>query len=142
MNILRIVILALVFTPSVLLSQEQNSSDFDKITKVGELLVNIINLSAKKGKTEKSDKCKTEKIESICITNETSYRLKIYLFSEGETKEKGTNLISTSSGQVCNYILKEGIYNYVVQNMADDEIYIQSQLKLGRCEELELSIKF
>lgn len=139
---MKIIALVLLFIPSILLSQEKNESNLDKIIRGGELLVNIINLGVKKDKSEKSERCKTEKIESICINNATPYRLKIFLFPEGSSREDGSSLISTSSAQVCNYTLEEGVYNYVVQNVEDGDIYIKSQLKLERCEELELQIKF
>lgn len=109
-------------------------SDFDKLLKGGEIIVN--GLSFIKGNKPKSD---SKNIESICIKNKLSDKITFKLVGkDDEGNEVKKELVIQKDGKECVFDLPKGVWAYEI-NLTNKEVYKKGEYKLD--DELIITVK-
>ena len=114
-----------------------SQSDFDKILKGGEIIVNGLSF-LKKDKSEVKE-TNSKVIESICIKNKLTD--KITFIISGKDAEDNTikkEMVIQKDGKECVFELPKGIYTYEIV-LANKEIYKKGEYKFN--EEITITVK-
>ena len=132
MTILRVLVISFVFT-NIAYSQ----SDFDKVLKSGEIIVN--GLSFLKGNKSESKETNSKVIESVCIKNKLSDKITYLMVGkdeEGNVVKK--ELVIQKDGKECVFEITKGIYTYEIV-LANKEVYKKGEYKFN--EEVTITVK-
>lgn len=127
------IIIALLFTFNFSFSQ----SDFDKLLKGGEVLVNGLSFF-KSGKSDnKSTNPKT--IESLCVKNKLNDKITFRIFGKDDKdNDVKKELVIQKDGKECVFEVPKGIYTYEIV-LANKEIYKKGEYKFN--EEMTIMVK-
>ena len=117
---LNISLLILIFVNAV-----YSQSDFEKVLKTGEILVNGLSFF-KSGKSSNSD---SKIIESICVKNKLSDKITFKIVGKDEDdNEIKKELIIQKDGKECFLELTKGIYTYEII-LSNKEIFKKGDYK-------------
>ena len=114
-----------------------SQSDFDKILKGGEIIVNGLSF-LKKDKSEAKE-TNSKVVESVCIKNKLTD--KITFIISGKDVEDNTikkEMVIQKDGKECVFELPKGIYTYEIV-LANKEVYKKGEYKFN--EEVTITIK-
>ena len=109
-------------------------SDFDKLLKGGEIIVN--GLSFIKGSKPKSD---SKNIESICIKNKLSDKIMFSLIGkDDEGNQVKKDMVVQKDSRECVFDLPKGIYTYEIL-LSNKDIFKKGEYKLE--DEITITVK-
>lgn len=112
-------------------------SDFDKVLKSGEILVN--GLSFLKGNKSDNRTTETKFINSICVKNKLNEKITFKIVGKAEDdNDIRKELIIQSDSKECIFELLKGIYTYEIL-LSSKEIYKKGEYKFE--EEMIITIK-
>jgi hypothetical protein len=114
-----------------------SQSDFEKILKGGEIIVNGLSF-LKKDKSEVKE-TNSKVIESVCIKNKLTD--KITFIISGKDEEDNTikkEMVIQKDGKECIFELPKGIYTYEIV-LANKEVYKKGEYKFS--EEITITVK-
>lgn len=128
-----LVLSILIVLPNFSFSQ----SDFDKILKSGEVLVNGLSF-LKTNKTEtKSNNSKI--IESICVKNKLTDKITFKIIGKDEDgNDLKKEMVVQKDGKECVFEIPKGIYTYEIV-LSNKEIYKKGEYKFN--EEITITVK-
>lgn len=117
--------------------QAFSQSDFDKVLKGGEVLVNGLSFF-KSGKSEnKSANSKT--IESVCVKNKLNDKITFRISGkDDEDNDVKKEMVVQKEGKECVFEVPKGIYTYEIV-LANKEIYKKGEYKFS--EEITITVK-
>ncbi len=112
-------------------------SDFDKVLKSGEVLVNGLSFF-KSGKSDnKSANSKT--IESVCVKNKLTDKITFRIVGKDEDdNDVKKELVIQKDGKECVFEIPKGIYTYEII-LANKETYKKGEYKFS--EEITITVK-
>lgn len=116
------ILIATLLLPIFLMAQNDS---FDKVLKVGEILVNGFTIL----KSDRSQDTGSTIVESLCVNNKLNEKVTFKLAGEGEEKE----LIIPINGKECLYKVNKGVWEYLV-TFPNGEVYKKGQHKLEESE--------
>ena len=129
----RFFILIIIFYANNLLGQ----SDFDKILKGGEIIVNGLSF-LKKDKSEAKE-TNSKIIESVCIKNKLTDKITFIISGkDAEDNAIKKELVIQKDGKECVFELPKGIYTYEIV-LANKEVYKKGEYKFN--EEITITVK-
>ena len=129
----RFFILIIIFYANNLLGQ----SDFDKILKGGEIIVNGLSF-LKKDKSEAKE-TNSKIIESVCIKNKLTDKITFIISGkDAEDNAIKKELVIQKDGKECVFELPKGIYTYEIV-LANKEVYKKGEYKFN--EEVTITVK-
>ena len=114
-----------------------SQSDFDKILKGGEIIVNGLSF-LKKDKSEVKE-TNSKIIETVCIKNKLTD--KITFIISGKDEEDNSikkEMVIQKDGKECVFELPKGIYTYEIV-LANKEVYKKGEYKFN--EEVTITVK-
>jgi hypothetical protein len=114
-----------------------SQSDFEKILKGGEIIVNGLSF-LKKDKSEVKEN-NTKIIESVCIKNKLTDKITFIIV--GKDEENNTikkEMVIQKDGKECVFELPTGIYTYEIV-LANKEVYKKGEYKFN--EEITITVK-
>ena len=112
-------------------------SDFDKILKGGEIVLNGLSFLKKDKSATKETNSKV--IESVCIKNKLNE--KITFIISGKDEDDNTikkEMVVQKDGKECTFELPRGIYTYEIL-LTNKEIYKKGEYKFN--EEITITVK-
>lgn len=117
--------------------QAFSQSDFDKVLKGGEVLVNGLSFF-KSGKSEnKSANSKT--IENVCVKNKLNDKITFRISGkDDEDNDVKKEMVVQKEGKECVFEIPKGIYTYEIV-LANKEIYKKGEYKFS--EEITITVK-
>jgi hypothetical protein len=114
-----------------------SQSDFDKVLKGGEIIVNGLSF-LKKDKSETKE-TNSKVIESVCIKNKLADKITYSMVGkdeEGNVIKK--ELVIQKDGKECIFEIPKGIYTYEIV-LANKEVYKKGEYKFN--EEVTITVK-
>jgi hypothetical protein len=114
-----------------------SQSDFEKVLKSGEIIVNGLSF-LKKDKSEAKE-TNSKVIESVCIKNKLTDKITFRIVGkdeEGDDVKK--ELVIQKEGKECVFELPKGIYTYEIV-LANKEVYKKGEYKFN--EEVTITVK-
>ena len=114
-----------------------SQSDFEKVLKGGEILVNGLSFFSNGKSENKSTNSKV--IESICVKNKLADKITFKIVgkdSEGNDVKK--ELVIQKDGKECLFELPKGIYTYEI-DLSNKEVYKKGEYKFN--EEITITVK-
>lgn len=129
--------LRMLVIPFFITNIAYSQSDFDKVLKGGEILVN--GLSFLKGNKPESKEANSKVIESVCVKNKLTDKITFRIVGkdeEGDDVKK--ELVIQKEGKECVFELPKGIYTYEIV-LANKEIYKKGEYKFN--EEITITVK-
>jgi hypothetical protein len=126
-------LLLFIFFSNISYSQ----SDFDKVIKASEILVNGLSI-LKKDKSEVKE-TNSKIIESICIKNKLSDKITYLMTGKNEEDaEIKKELVIQKDGKECVFNIPKGIYTYEII-LANKDVYKKGEYKFN--EEIIIIVK-
>ena len=127
----------IVFLSLFIINFVNAQSDFDKVLKGGEVLVNGLSFF-KSNKTEtKSTNSKV--IESVCVKNKLTDKITFRIVGkDAEDNDVKKELVIQKDGKECIFELPKGIYTYEIV-LSNKEIYKKGEYKFN--EEITITVK-
>jgi hypothetical protein len=131
---MRLILLICVF----LFSESVNSqSNFEKILKGGEIIVNGLSFLKKEKSETKATNSKV--IESVCVKNKLTDKITFRIVGKDEVGDDvKKELVIQKEGKECVFELPKGIYTYEIV-LANKEIYKKGEYKFN--EEVTITVK-
>jgi len=113
-------------------------SDFEKVLKGGELLINGLSI-LKASKENKSAENESGFIKNVCVKNklETKITLKLVGKDEDDNDVK-KEMVVQPDGKECVFEIPKGIYTYEII-LANKEVYKKGEYKIT--EDITLTVK-
>ena len=112
-------------------------SDFDKVLKGGEIIVN--GLSFLKNNKSETKETNSKLIESICIKNKLADKITyIMVGKDSEDNVVKKELVIQKDGKECVFDIPKGIYTYEIV-LANKEVYKKGEYKFN--EEITITVK-
>lgn len=112
-------------------------SDFDKVLKSGEVLVNGLSFF-KSGKSE-SKSANSKTIESVCVKNKLTDKITFRIVGKDEDEnDVKKEMVIQKDGKECVFEVPKGIYTYEIV-LANKEIYKKGEYKFN--EEITITVK-
>jgi hypothetical protein len=114
-----------------------SQSDFEKVLKSGEIIVNGLSF-LKKDKSEIKE-TNSKIIESVCIKNKLADKITYLMVGkdeEGNVIKK--ELVIQKDGKECVFEIPKGIYTYEIV-LANKEVYKKGEYKFN--EEITITVK-
>ena len=122
-----------LFSFSICYSQ----SDFDKVLKGGEIIVN--GLSFLKSNKSEVKETNSKVIESVCIKNKLADKITyIMVGKDEEDNVVKKELVIQKDGKECVFEIPKGIYTYEIV-LANKEVYKKGEYKFN--EEITITVK-
>jgi hypothetical protein len=117
--------------------QSYSQSDFEKVLKSGEVLVN--GLSFFKNSKSENKKPDSKTIESICVKNKLTDKINFRIVGKDEEgNDIKKELIIQKEGKECIFEIPKGIYTYEIV-LANKETYKKGEYKFY--EEITITVK-
>jgi hypothetical protein len=127
----------IVFLSLFIINFVNAQSDFDKVLKGGEVLVNGLSFF-KSNKTE-TKSANSKVIESVCIKNKLTDKITFRIVGkDSEDIDVKKELVIQKDGKECIFELPKGIYTYEIV-LANKEIYKKGEYKFN--EEITITVK-
>lgn len=112
-------------------------SDFDKVIKGGEIIVN--GLSFLKNNKSEIKETNSKVIESVCIKNKLADKITyIMIGKDDEDNVVKKELVIQKDGKECVFEIPKGIYTYEII-LANKEVYKKGEYKFD--EEITITVK-
>ena len=112
-------------------------SDFDKVLKGGEIIVN--GLSFLKNNKSETKETNSKLIESVCIKNKLADKITyIMVGKDSEDNVVKKELVIQKDGKECVFDIPKGIYTYEIV-LANKEVYKKGEYKFN--EEITITVK-
>lgn len=126
-------LIILFFTSTLFFGQ----SDFDKILKSGEIIVN--GLSILKNNKSETKSTNSKVIESICVKNKLTEKITFsFVGKDEEDNVVKKELVIQKDGKECVFEILKGIYTYEIV-LANKEVYKKGEYKFN--EEITITVK-
>lgn len=126
-----------IFFFSFLCNISYSQSDFDKVLKSGEVLVN--GLSFFKNSKSENKKPDSKTIESICVKNKLTDKITFKIVGKDEEgNDIKKELIIQKEGKECFFEIPKGIYAYEIV-LVNKETYKKGEYKFN--EEMTITVK-
>ncbi len=110
-------------------------SDFEKVLKTGEVLVNGLTFF----KGAKSSNINSKTIESICVKNKLAEKITFKIVGKDEDdNDIKKDLVIQKDGKECFLELPKGVYTYEIV-LANKEVYKKGEYKFN--EEITITVK-
>lgn len=114
-----------------------SQSDFDKVLKSGEVLVN--GLSFFKANKSENKLTNSKVIESVCVKNKLTDKITFKIVGkDSEENDVKKELVIPKEGKECLFELPKGIYTYEIV-LSNKEIYKKGEYKFN--EEITITVK-
>lgn len=126
-----------IITLLLLSIQSFSQSDFEKVLKSGEVLVNGLSFL----KTNKSETKSTNSkvIESVCVKNKLADKITFRIVGKDEDdNDVKKELVIQKDGKECLFELPRGIYTYEIV-LSNKEVYKKGEYKFN--EEITITVK-
>ncbi len=132
---MKIIVIVLIFISQLIYSQTQTTqSDFDKVIKTGELIINGWSI-IKGNKETNNSKENSTIVKYLCVKNKLSSKLVFNLSRElknevDEKTQEKKELVIQSGEKECLYELEKDIWDYEIINTTTNEVLKKGQYKL------------
>ena len=114
-----------------------SQSDFEKVLKGGEILVNGLSFFSNSKSGNKSAQSKV--IESICVKNKLTDKITFKVVGKDEEgNDVKKELVIQKDGKECLFELPKGIYTYEI-DLSNKEVYKKGEYKFN--EEITITVK-
>ena len=114
-----------------------SQSDFEKVLKSGEVIVN--GLSFFKSNKSEAKSTNSKFIESICVKNKLTDKITFKIVGkDSEDNDVKKELVIQKDGKECIFELPKGIYTYEIV-LSNKEIYKKGEYKFN--EEITITVK-
>lgn len=123
----------------VVSSQAFAQSDFEKVLKGGELLINGLSIlrSSKSNASEEADT--SGFIKNVCVKNKLEGKITIKLVGKDEDdNDVKKEMVVQPDGKECVFEIPKGIYTYEII-LANKEVYKKGEYKIT--EDITLTVK-